>query len=657
MSTEAVSVSLVLGAVLGAGWVKTFSDGAKSLQAISGISEELNARLKGMGVSQFSLKGLDAAQDDLKKARRDLSNFQSTLKNTAPTQGQQRELARLTSAVDAATRAQERQNQRLDAWKKKMREANVDVEKSLKLLRAQERLSTLSGAWGRVSSQIAGIGNLFKNAVFAASGYMGAITAATASVSNWGDTMAKTAQRLGMFDAAGTENVETLQRMQWAALQANIGNEEFVKYLDDMNRRVGQAAAGMGEAGKALEQLGLSAKALSGMGADRQFETIVAAFGKIENATERVRLAGQIWGEEASRKMPNLVARGMTQIRADMDAATNYIVSGNRRIVETAGAWDGAMKRLRAVATSAWRDGVLNFMPLITGAMESLSAKISENRERIAEVFEAFKVIAGVAVPAITSITETLAGFAIAVGKNKTLVSALGVAFATVGGIVAVWKTSMLVCVGVLNAVKIATGLATAAQWALNAAMAANPVGLVIVGIAALAAAIAAAAYAVYSNWEPISAFFSELCGKIGAGFSAAWAGIRDGFAAALNFVRSGVDWLWNKIAPLLDALKKLKAWWSGEEAPAAQPAANAPAAAAAPGYAAAVPALSGADLESMSRAAISNSNSVRTDARTFNTNANFTIVQQPGEDAEALARRVSERLAESYDGALAAAL
>ncbi len=180
---------------------------------------------------------------------------------------------------------------------------------------------------------------------------------------------------------------------------------------------------------------------------------------------------------------------------------------------------------------------------------------------------------------------------------------------------------------------------------------------------AALAAALAAAAYAVYSNWEPISEFFSELCGKIGAGFSAAWAGIRDGFAAALNFVRSGVDWLWNKIAPLLDALKKLKAWWSGDEAPAAQPAATAPAAAAAAvpalsvSPAAAVPALSGADLESMSRAAISNSNNVRTDARTFNTNANFTIVQQPGEDAESLARRVSERLAESYSGALAAAL
>ena len=68
---------------------------------------------------------------------------------------------------------------------------------------------------------------------------------------------------------------------------------------------------------------------------------------------------------------------------------------------------------------------------------------------------------------------------------------------------------------------------------------------------AALAAAIAAAAYAVYSNWEPISEFFSELCGKIGAGFSAAWAGIRDGFAAALNFVRSGVDWLRSLRQPL----------------------------------------------------------------------------------------------------------
>lgn len=45
------------------------------------------------------------------------------------------------------------------------------------------------------------------------------------------------------------------------------------------------------------------------------------------------------------------------------------------------------------------------------------------------------------------------------------------------------------------------------AQWALNAAMTANPIGLVIAGIAALIAI----GYVLYQNWETISAFAATM--------------------------------------------------------------------------------------------------------------------------------------------------
>ncbi|MCP4021568.1 MAG: phage tail tape measure protein [Desulfobacteraceae bacterium] len=56
-----------------------------------------------------------------------------------------------------------------------------------------------------------------------------------------------------------------------------------------------------------------------------------------------------------------------------------------------------------------------------------------------------------------------------------------------------------------------AAGIMTAAQWALNVALNANPIGLVVAGIAALAGA----AYIVYKKWQPISQFFKDLWEKL----------------------------------------------------------------------------------------------------------------------------------------------
>lgn len=66
--------------------------------------------------------------------------------------------------------------------------------------------------------------------------------------------------------------------------------------------------------------------------------------------------------------------------------------------------------------------------------------------------------------------------------------------------------TALLISKGAVLGSALATGALTAAQWGLNVAMTANPIGLIIAGVAALAAG----AYLLYDNWESVTAWFGK---------------------------------------------------------------------------------------------------------------------------------------------------
>lgn len=78
----------------------------------------------------------------------------------------------------------------------------------------------------------------------------------------------------------------------------------------------------------------------------------------------------------------------------------------------------------------------------------------------------------------------------------------------------------------VMIAGAIATGVMTAAQWALNVAMYANPIGLIIIGIAALIAGIIAAAYFIWRFRDAIM-----------DGIGAAWNWIKENWPLILGIL------------------------------------------------------------------------------------------------------------------------
>lgn len=124
-------------------------------------------------------------------------------------------------------------------------------------------------------------------------------------------------------------------------------------------------------------------------------------------------------------------------------------------------------------------------------------------------------------------------------------VSALSPLIFTAVGAVQLFTSANVISKGAMVAGAIATGVATAAQWAWNAAMTANPIGLIIAGIAALVAGIVW----LVLNWD-----------KVKAAGVAAWDWIKNAWSGAGAFFSRVWDAL--PIAAKI-AFNSIARWWN----------------------------------------------------------------------------------------------
>ncbi|MEK4110701.1 phage-related protein [Paenibacillus sp. DS2363] len=150
------------------------------------------------------------------------------------------------------------------------------------------------------------------------------------------------------------------------------------------------------------------------------------------------------------------------------------------------------------------------------------------------------------------------------------------IALSVVAGIVAMQTAfGALKIIGSINALmkayKAGTLLASAAQWALNGAMLANPIGIVIVSIGALVAAIVLA----ITHWDSIKAavmrfweYVKTALGNIGGWFSERWneaynaattafGGLTGWFGGIFENIKrifsSAVNWIIDKLNWVID--------------------------------------------------------------------------------------------------------
>ena len=103
------------------------------------------------------------------------------------------------------------------------------------------------------------------------------------------DQLAKYSDRLGV-------TTQALAGLRHQAQLSGVANSELDKALQNMVVRIGEVENGTGAAADSLAKLGLNADDLKRLAPDEQFRRVADAMSQVENATDRVSIAYEIFG-------------------------------------------------------------------------------------------------------------------------------------------------------------------------------------------------------------------------------------------------------------------------------------------------------------------------------------------------------------------------
>ena len=349
-------------------------------------------------------------------------------------------------------------------------------------------------------------------------------------------------------------STDTLQEFQYMAELVDVSLDTVTGSLTKLTNNMQSAATGTGAAYDAFEALGVSVTDSEGhlRGAEEVFYDVIDALGQMENDTERDAYAMDIFGRSAQELNP--------LIDAGSDAIADF-------------------------AQEAHDMGYV----LDSDALESLG-EMDDSFERVQRQMESVRnqIVTAMA-PAITEIADRFQEWAQNVDWDA-VTEKIGEIMDVVIQVIDWVIDHKEIVLGIIGAITAAIIALTVAQWAMNAAMMANPIGIVITIIGALVVAVIAlekkfqvfsrfftalwngiktvvrtvvdaivgffrGAYDVITTiWDAITGFFSGLWEGIKTVFSAVGQFFLERFQAALDIVTS----IWSGITGFFQGL------WNG---------------------------------------------------------------------------------------------
>lgn len=269
---------------------------------------------------------------------------------------------------------------------------------------------------------------------------------------------------------------------------------------------------------------------------------------------------------------------GMTDAQKQATLATLFgadAIRGAAVVADTGAAGfdtlSESMTKVTAADVAATRlDNLQGSTEQLLGSLETLWISIGSEiipvlRSMVDQITGAVNWFAGLD----AGVRNTIVGVTAAVGGFLLLFGATIKIVQGIQGAIAVIKSLQLAMVATrvaTAAMAVVQGIATAAQWAWNAAMTANPIGIIIVAIAALVAAIiwfftqtelgkdiwAGFIGWLQEAWTNVSSFFVDLWNGIVAVFTTVWEAIQTAIDAV-------VQWFGTYVVPIIAAY--VQAW------------------------------------------------------------------------------------------------
>lgn len=219
---------------------------------------------------------------------------------------------------------------KLQAENDKLVKTVNQTERKLKRLedRAKKTKKTFKTVFSGISGSLAG--------GLAALGFGAAIKAQL----DFADSLSKTSTKLGI-------STEALSQYEYVAQRANVPFRDLEMGLQRMSRRVAEAAQGTGEGKAALQELGLSAKALSKIAPDQQFEAIADAMLKVTNHADKIRLSFKLF-DSGGVKFLQMMENGATGIRKLRDEANSLGKTITKSVAEDAAKANDVLTKFNA---------------------------------------------------------------------------------------------------------------------------------------------------------------------------------------------------------------------------------------------------------------------------------------------------------------------
>lgn len=191
------------------------------------------------------------------------------------------------------------------------------------------------------------------------------IAALVRSTVNAGDELQKLRIRLGA-------TTEALSEYKFAADKSGVSFNTVTMGLQRMTRRVNEAANGTGEAKGALEELNISAAALTRLKPEDQFEALADALAGVNGEADRVRLAMKLFDSEGVALL-QMMERGGAGIREMREEARRLGLTVTGEAADSMAAFNDRITELQGTAK---------------GFVVQLVSEMSPELERLAKWFQ-----------------------------------------------------------------------------------------------------------------------------------------------------------------------------------------------------------------------------------------------------------------------------
>ena len=489
-----------------------------------------NGNIKGITVTIGGNTGpLDKALQGVNKTSRDLQNelrqVEKLLKldptNTELLAQKQKILAdSVENTKDKLSKLKEAEKQAQQQFKEgKISEEQyralereiVSSEQNLKSLEKQGKKTndTLSD-----KKPLESLKNIAKAAATAAAAAGAAFAGMASAALENADELQRQADVTGL-------SAERLQELQYAGKNLGVELDTITGVQAKLTKAMSAAKDGTGAQADAFKALGINVVDSNGQLRDAKdiMSEAFTALNGVGNETERDSLAMQIFGKSAMELNPIIKAGGDELSRLTKEAREN-----------------GAVMSDKAVAgLDTFGDTLDNIKASIMGAFgESLAALIPKIQELIEKV-DLEKIKDGI--KAFAERVVDLLSFVLENGNTIiSIIAGIGAGFIA-------WNVATMIqgVVGAVKAFQVANEGATIAQWALNAAQNANPIGIIVMLIAGLVTAI-------ITLWNTNEDFRNALTG-IWEGIKTA---VKTAIDAVVNAFNSVIDFIKNNWQALL---------------------------------------------------------------------------------------------------------